>query len=103
MKIIKCMCEDIEKTMDVAEENIKKAIEYKEMYPVAAKAFYNKSLALMESIKGMHDGVVTVIKNYREEKGEPPEPMLAVYNYLHERQINQAAMMRNLQDVYMKN
>ena len=103
MKVIKCMSEDIEKTLDMAEENVKKAIEYKEIYPVAAKAFYNKSTVLMESIKGMHDGVVAMIKAYREEKGEPPEPMLAVYNYLHERQMNQAAMVKNLQDIYMKN
>lgn len=103
MKVIKCMSEDIECTLDMAEENIKKAIEYKEMYPIAAKAFYNKSVALMESIKGMHDGVAAMIKAYRDEKGEPPAPMLAVYNYLHERSVNNAAMVKNLQDVYMKN
>lgn len=96
MEVIKCMCEDIEKTLTMAEKNVKKAIEYKEMYPIAAKAFYNKSVALMETIKGIHDGVVVMIKNYREEKGEPPEPMLAVYNYLHERQVDNAALVKNL-------
>lgn len=85
MKVIKCMSEDIEKTMDLAEANVKNAIEYKESYPIAAKAFYTKSVNLMESIRGMHDGVVSIIKSYREEKGEPPAPMMAVYNYLHER------------------
>ena len=103
MKVIKCMSEDIENTLDMAEENVKKAIEYKEEHPIAAKAFYNKSVALMENIKGMHDGVVAVINAYREEKGEPPAAMLIIYNYLHERQMNQAAMVKNLQDVYMKN
>lgn len=96
MKVIKCMSEDIEETIDMADANAKKAIEYKEMYPVAAKSYYNKSVALMESIKGMHDGVVNMIKAYREEKGEPPESMMAVYNYLHERQMNKAAMVKNL-------
>ena len=103
MKVIKCMSEDIEKTMDLAEANIKKAIEYKESYPIAAKAFYTKSINLMDSITNMHEGVVTMIKMYRDEKGEPPEPMLAVYNYLHERQMQQAAMIKNLQDIYTKN
>lgn len=103
MKVIKCMCEDIENTLDMAEYNVKKAIKYKEEYPVAAKSFYNKSVALMETIKGMHDGVVAIIKAYREEKGEPPESMMAVYNYLHERSMNNAAMVKNLQDIYMKN
>ena len=103
MRVIKCMCEDIDKTLEMAEKNVKKAIEYKEQYPVAAKAFYNKSTALMETIKGMHDGVTAMIKAYRDEKGEPPAPMLAVYNYLHERAVNNAAMIKNLQDIYMKN
>jgi len=88
MRVIKCMSEDIERTMDMAEENIKKAIEYKDEFPVAAKAYYTKSLALMESIKGIHDGVVEIIKQYRATNGEPPEPMMAIYNYLHERQMN---------------
>lgn len=103
MRIIKCMCEDIEDTLDMAESNVKKAIECKDEYPLAAKSFYNKSVALMETVKGMHDGVVAVIKAYREEKGEPPEPMMAIYNYLHERSMNNAAMIKNLQDIYMKN
>ena len=103
MEVIKCLSEDIEQTLEMAEENVKKAIKYKENYPIAAKAFYNKSVSLMESIKGMHDGIVILIKNYQEEKGEPPAPMLAIYNYLHERNINNAAIIKNLQDVYMKN
>ena len=103
MEVIKCMSEDIEKTMDMAAENIQKAIKYKEEYPIAAKSFYNKSVALMESIKGMHDGTVTIIKAYREEKGEPPAPMMAIYNYLHERSMEKAAMVKNLQDIYIKN
>jgi len=41
MKIIKCLSENIENTLDAAETNIKKAIEFKLDYPVAAKAFYN--------------------------------------------------------------
>jgi hypothetical protein len=51
MKIIKCLSEDIETTLDMAEENIKKAVMYKDEYPVAARAFYTKSVALMDTIK----------------------------------------------------
>jgi len=40
MKVIKCLSETIECTLDAAEETIKKAIVYKEEYPVAAKALY---------------------------------------------------------------
>lgn len=102
MKVIKDMSEDIEKTLDMAECNIKKAIEYKMDYPLAAQAFYNKSVALMNTIKGQHDAVVTLIEGYRKEKGEPPEPMMAIYNYLHEKQMTQSVGIKYLQELFVK-
>ena len=102
MKIIKCLSEDIECTLDMAEDEIKKAIMYKEEYPVAAKAFFAKSVALMDSIKASHDAVVSLIEGYKKEKGEPPAPMMAIYNYMHERHINKAAAIKTLQDMYAK-
>ena len=102
MKIIKCLSEQIEETLDAAEDTIKKAISYKDEYPIAAKAFYNQSILLMDSIKGQHDTVVTLIEAYRKEKGEPPAPMMAIYNYMHERHITKAAAIKNLQDMYTK-
>ena len=102
MKVIKCLSENIECTLDMAEDNIKKAIMYKDEFPAVAKALYTQSAVLMESIKGLHDTVVALIENYRKDKGEPPAPMMAIYNYMHERQINQSAQIKNLQDMYMK-
>lgn len=102
MKIIKCLCEDIEATLDAAEHDIKEATMYKEEYPVASKAFYAKSLALMDTIKLQHDAVVALIEGVRKEKGEPPAPMMAIYDYMHERQINKAAAIRALQEMYSK-
>lgn len=102
MQVIKDLSENIEATLDAAECNIKKAMKYKLDFPLAAKAFYNQSVLLMDSIKAQHDAVVALIETYRKDKGEPPAPMMAIYNYLHERQMNLAAGVKNLQDVYMK-
>lgn len=102
MKIIECMSDDIEATLDMAEDNVKAAIAYKEEYPVAAKSFYAKSILLMDSIKSQHDAIVTLIEAYRKDKGEPPSPMMAIYNHTHKRQIDQAASIRVLQDMYTK-
>ena len=102
MKIIKCLCEDIEATLDAAEENIKKAMMYKEEYPVASRAFYTKSVALMDTIKLEHDAVVALIDGVKKEKGEPPAHMMAIYDYMHERQINKSAAIRALQEMYSK-
>ena len=102
MKVIKCLSENIEKTLDAADTNIMKAIQYKDEFPLAAKAFYNQSVMLMDSIKGQHDAVVALIDAYKKEKGEPPAPMMAIYNYLHERQMRKAAEVKNLQEMYLK-
>ena len=102
MQVIKCLCENMERTLDAAEENIKMAIKYKEEFPIAAKAFYNQSVLLMDSIKGQHDATVSLIEWYKKEKDEPPAPMMTIYNYLHERNISKAAAIKNLQDMYMK-
>ena len=102
MKIIKCLCEDIESTLDAAEHDIKEALMYKEEYPIVAKSFYAKSVALMDTIKLQHDAVVALIDQVRKEKGEPPASMMAIYDYMHERQINKAAAIRALQDMYSK-
>lgn len=103
MKVIKCLSENIECTLDAAEENIKNAIKYQDEFPIAAKAFYTQSVTLMDSIKVQHDAVVAIIEAYRKEKGEPPAPMMAIYNYMHERHISKAAAIKNLQDMYVKN
>lgn len=102
MKVIKDLSENIESTLDYAECNIKKAIMYKDEYPSIAKTFYNKSVMLMESLKQDHDAVVGLIDSYKKEKGEPPAPMQAIYNYMHERHITQAASIKNLQDMFIK-
>ena len=102
MKIIECLSEDIECTLDYAEDIIKKAIMYKEQYPIAAQAFYNKAAVLMNSIKPEHDAVVALIEGYKKEAGEPPAPMMTIYNYMHGRHINQSAAIKILQDMYSK-
>jgi len=56
----------------------------------------------MDSIKGQHDAIVALIEGYKKEKGEAPAPMMAIYDYMHERQINLAAAVKNLQDMFNK-
>jgi hypothetical protein len=46
--------------------------------------------------------VVKLIEEHRRTHGEPPAPMMAVYQYLHERHIDKANNIRMLQNEYKK-
>ena len=51
-------------------------------------------------MSGLHSEVVTIINDYRKTNGEPPAPMMAIYDYMHERFIEKAAAIKNLQDLF---
>lgn len=88
--------EDIEK----AEKNIRKAFTHKIKHPDLAKAFYNHSIYDLEKIKPIHDNIVAFIKEYREKNGEPPAPMMAIYDYEHRKQIERINEIKRLQEMY---
>lgn len=100
MKVIKDMSCDIEEILNMADKNIRLAVKYKEDDPESSKIYYNKSIEELNSIKPFHDRVVTIIKNYRTEKGEPPAPMMAMYNYEHEKHLDKHASIKKFQELY---
>lgn len=100
MKIIQTLSDNIEDELKGAKCYIKLALETKTEYPSLSKALYTISTQEMEHVKMLHDNVVEIIKDYREEHGEPPSAMMAVYDYLHKKQIDKASDIRNLQTMY---
>lgn len=54
----------------------------------------------MKHMQSLHSMVTKLIQEYREEHGEPPKEMLAVYEYLHEKHIEKAKEVKILQDMY---
>lgn len=100
MKVVKILSEKIEEEIRDAKSYVDMAIKYKEDYPELSRTLYNISLQEMEHKNLLHNEVTTIIRRYRETNGEPPADMMAVYDYLHNRQIEKALEVKTLQNMY---
>ena len=85
MKIIKCLSEKIEEEIGDADSYIELAIQWKDEQPSTADLFYELSLEEMKHMDRLHGQVADLISEYREENGDPPAGMMAIYNYLHQK------------------
>lgn len=100
MKIIKILSEKIEEEIKDAKSYADMSIKYKEEYPELSRTLYNLSLQEMEHMNLLHNEVTTIIKRHRETNGEPPVEMMAVYDYLHNKQIENSLEVKTLQNMY---
>ena len=100
MKIIRELSEMILEETDGADTYITCALEYRDEYPKLGDLFYKLSTEEMQHVNALHDMVVFFIENYRKEHGEPPVAMMAVYEYIHKKQIEKAATVKAKQSIY---
>ena len=100
MKIIKVMSEKIKEELHDAEAYIDMATEWKKDQPEAAKLFAALSGEEMGHVNKLHTKITEMIRTYREEKGEPPAGMMAIYEYMHEQQIQDAMRVKVKQKMY---
>ena len=96
MRIIKKLSEMIIDEAEGAHQYAKKAVHFREEDPDLASMFYMLANEELDHVNVLHNAVVKMIDKYKKEKGEPPEAMQAVYDYLHDQQIEEAAETRAL-------
>ena len=65
-----------------------------------ADLFYELSREEMIHANKLHEAVVEIIKVYREEHGDPPADMQAVYEYLHKKHVEKMMEVKALQAMY---
>ena len=100
MKIIEYYTDKIAEEIKDAKNYAMKALELRDTDPDQAQALYDISVEEMGHMSMMHGLVVGIIEKYRKEKGEPPADMMARYNDLHQKAIEKAAKVKNLQEMY---
>lgn len=103
MKIIKKLADFISDELEGAEDYIECALLKKEEYPQLAKVLYDMSMQEMHHVEMLHAEVVKMIEKHRQEKGEPPAAMLAVWDYIHEKQIEESKEIKMLQAEFRNN
>lgn len=99
MEIIKQLSEQIDDELNDAHKYIKKALKVKDNYPQVADAYFRLSNEEMSHVNMLHDVVVAIINEVRQTQEVPPA-MQAVYDYLHQRQIDKAARIKAKQGEY---
>lgn len=100
MKLIQKLSEMVDEEIGDAHKYAKCALEYKDTNPNLAKVFFDLSVAEMQHMAILHTEVTKLIEKYRQEKGEPPEGMKSLYDYLHQKQIEKSAEVKTLQAMY---
>ena len=100
MKIIKVLSDKIKDELHDAKDYAEMANKYKSDYPELSRTLFTISTQEMEHMNLLHNEVAKIIAKYRETNGEPPSDMLAVYDYLHNEQIEKALEVKMLQSMY---
>lgn len=100
MLLIKHLSKMIKEEISDAEKYAKCALNHKGDDKALADVFYELANEELGHMEMLHNQVVRIIDKYRKEKGEPPEVMRELYNYIHEEQIEDVQEVKILLNMY---
>lgn len=100
MRIIEQLSDKIAKEIDCAEEYAKCALMYKDERPLLAEVYYRIANEKISHMNLLHDQIISIIDEYRKEKGDPPEAMQLLYDILHRKHIDHVAAVKGMLSLY---
>lgn len=89
MKLIKTIVTQIQMEIDAAEDYAESAVEMKDKDTTLKEMYIKLANAELEHVDILHNAVVRIIDKHRMEKGEPPKEMMAIWEWEHEKQIEE--------------
>ena len=102
MKIIQWLSDKISEEIGDGSCYAEKALLVRDEYPDLANVLNRISQEEMNHMSMLHNEVAKIIAQYRKEHGEPPASMLAVYDYKHKEQIEDARDVKALQLMFQE-
>ena len=100
MIVIKKLSRLIKDEICAAEKYTRCALEYKDEDKLLADTFYTLANERLQHMNLLHEQVARIITTYRKEKGEPPAVMQALYDYVHQEQIDDVKEVKILMEMY---
>ena len=100
MKELKEVVMDIHEELECAEKYAKEAVKHKEQYPALASVYYRISTDDLAHMDMLHKQAVEMIGEQKRSGVTVPESMQAVWDFEHERQIEDVADVKRLIDMY---
>lgn len=102
MKKIANIVKEMREEISGAEHYAKQATKYKEDDKSLADVYIAIANQELEHVDRLHTQVARIIQAYRAEKGNPPEAMMAVWNFEHEDMMEKVSRIKALIEMYKK-
>ena len=100
MKDIEIVSDSIECKLDKAEDDIKNALMFKEKRGSLADVYYRMANEDMEHVNMLHTQVIAIINEYKQSGKTIPEGMQTLYDILHRKHIEHAAIIKSMITLY---
>lgn len=102
MKKIANMVKDIKGEIEGADHYGKMALQYKTDDKPLSDVYSALASQELEHVTKLHDSIIRVINEYRAKNGDPPAPMMAVWNWEHEEMVERVTKVKSLLEMVKK-